>query len=197
MKGDAPIWVCSVSERGCAAEGLPYARVDTPRLPPEPTLRMSMTPPSPGQLAEFYAYLRHDILRVDIIYNDDFGMGYFDGLCEVDPDTGEDREIVLDDAMKSRYQAALADQWFRALTKICPRAIVRATRGNEFATTFTRESPIEASDDEIWAAIDDSNDDWATDLCAHAYEAMRGERPAPRRTARPASARRAPRRRRR
>ena len=144
---------------------------------------------SPEVLAEFYRCIRHDLLRIDFVFDDDMGMWYFQGLLEEDEDTGEEREVVLDDVTKRRYQRALAEQYIAGLSRICPRAVVRVTFGSTYGVTFTRESPMEASDEEIWAAINAFDDNWACDLESDAYTAVLEERATRPRAAKPGSRR--------
>ena len=102
----------------------------------------------PDVLAEFYAYLRYDVLRVDIVTDDETGDDYLQD--RIDDDTGE--EWVPDAETIRRFVDQVGQHYKRLFLAACPRAAVQVVHGERFSVTFTQESPVRATDAEIWNA---------------------------------------------
>ena len=160
---------------------------------------MSEAPMSPEERARCYASLRYAIRRIDMVVGGETGMGYFDDFVIEDEDTGDYRDVVLDDDTKLRYHRALARQFELFLSTACPRATVLVTQGEKYSLTFAREGAhIYFSNEEIWDAIMAFDYEWSTELCAQAYASIStGEKSARPRLPQPAPRRQSSRRRRR
>lgn len=143
---------------------------------------MSDVPMSPEERAACYASLRYAIVRIDMVVDHETGLAYFDDLLTEDEETGDWRAVVPDDDMKHRFQVALTHQFELFLSEACPRATVTVTRGDKYSLTFAREGPpIFFSNDELWAAVEAYDEEWATDLCARAYDSLLADQKATRR----------------
>jgi hypothetical protein len=131
--------------------------------------------PYSARLSEFYRSVRHDIVRIDIVTDDQTGMDYFDELSMTDPRTGEYRRLVLDPAIRRRFHEAVGREFVTRLSALCPCAEVNVTHGPEFHIHFTCESSIADTNDEIWAALDAVDDDWCAELWGAAFDAVLDE----------------------
>lgn len=141
-------------------------------------------PMSPEERAECYARLRAAILRIEVVFDDETGMAYFDDLLVEDEQTSDLREVVPDDVTKRQYQRALAHQFETFLTEACPHATVRVSHGDKYSVAFTLvESSVFFSNEEVWDAINAYDEERATELCSNAYDSLTAEQHIARRRA--------------
>lgn len=137
----------------------------------------------PLELAEFFAYLRYDVLRVEIVTDDETGAGFLQGF--IDEDTGE--EWVPDAETIRRFVDQVGQHYKRLFLAACPRATVQVVHGEQFSMTFTRESPVQATDEEIIAACEAFDPNGWDEMWYHALRDAEHPPVQPRRARRPTS----------